>query len=361
MAAVVSVSRFSAFAAILRGPRPDRKQVSIAMAALGFAALIRITGFASDAGPAQDPPRAARLANLFLRQPLSPRVTAATDGPTRGTCVMALARNGKLSVGFEDPRRDVMVSLWACDLYNASRDPDSTQLVGRARLSARSIFLSGNYALEPGTIMTASRYLATHTSAPGDPYARLDMPNYSVCTKNQYRLYGQQTKTISPGVYCSGIEVTGGATLNLKPGTYILDRGDFAVSGDSKVNGAGVTLILTSRNGLNYGTVDIRSGSTIRISAPVSGATAGIPGIAIWVDEHAPAAGATIEGGNAQSIDGAVYLPSRRVRYSGGSPSGTRCTQLVALAIAFTGNSYFRHDCTGTGVSDPEEPPFLLE
>src|SRR5262245_22158890 len=144
MAAVVSVSRFSAFAAILRGPRPDRKQVSIAMAALGFAALIRITGFASDAGPAQDPPRAARLANLFLRQPLSPRVTAATDGPTRGTCVMALARNGKLSVGFEDPQHDAKVSLPACDLYNASRDPDSTQLVGRASLSARSIFLSGN-------------------------------------------------------------------------------------------------------------------------------------------------------------------------------------------------------------------------
>jgi hypothetical protein len=358
--AAVPISRSSAIAAMLRGPRPDRGPVSITVAALVFVALIRVTGFANDTSPAQDLPQASRLTN-FLRQLPGPRVTAAADSPTRGTCVMTLAGNGKLSVGFGDPQRDVMVSLSACDLYNASRDPHSTELVGRATLSARNIFLSGDYALEPGTIMTASKYLATHASAAVNPYARLEVPGYSECTRNQYRLDAQKAETISPGIYCGGIEVAGGATLNLAPGTYILDRGDFAVSGNSTVNGAGVTLILTSRNGQNYGTVDIRGGSTIRISAPVSTASAGIPGIAIWVDAHAPAAGATIEGGNTQTIDGAVYLPSRRVHYSGGSPSGTRCSQLVALAIAFTGNSYFRHDCAGAGVSDPEAPSLLLE
>jgi hypothetical protein len=60
----------------------------------------------------------------------------------RGTCVMVLAGNGKLSVGFEDSKRDVIVSLSACDLYNASRDADATELAGGATLSARNIFLS---------------------------------------------------------------------------------------------------------------------------------------------------------------------------------------------------------------------------
>jgi hypothetical protein len=341
---------------------PGRQATTITMAVLGAMALVRLAGFASDPVPAQDLPQAPRLTNMFLRQPPVARVNAAAlEGSARGTCVMALAGNGKLSVGFEDPKRDVMVSLSACDLYNASRDANSTELVGRATLSARNIFLSGSYALSPGAIMTASRYLATHASATANPYARLNMPSYSGCTRNHYRLDAQKTETISPGVYCGGIEVAGGATLNLDPGTYTLDQGNFAVSGNSTVNGAGVTLILTSRSGSNYGTIDIRGGSTISISAPASAATAGIPGIAIWVDEHAPAAVAIIDGGNTQNINGAIYLPSRRVQYSGGSPSGTRCSQLVALAVAFTGNSYFRHDCTGAGVSDPAAPPLLLE
>jgi hypothetical protein len=180
-------------------------------------------------------------------------------------------------------------------------------------------------------------------------------------TRHNYRLDAQKTETVSPGVYCGGIAVASGATLNLDPGAYILDQGNFSVSGNATVKGTGVTIILTSRSGLNYGTVDIRNGSTIAISAPVGGAAAGIPGIAIWVDEHAPAAGATLGGGPNQNINGTIYLPSLHVQYSGGSPSGTRCSQLVALAVAFTGNSYFRHDCVGAGVSDPAAPPILLD
>ena len=122
-----------------------------------------------------------------------------------------------------------------------------------------------------------------------------------------------------------------------------------------------MTIILTSRNGSSYGTVDIRNGSTIAISAPRDGAAVGIPGIAIWIDEQAPAAGAILDGGDTQNINGVLYLPSRRVRYSGGSPSGIRCSQLVALTVAFTGNAYFRHDCAGVGVSDPVPPPLLLD
>ena len=360
MAAVVPISHFSTSAAALRSSKADRK--AITMAALGVLALVRLAGLASDPAPAQDLLQSSWHPNVLLRQAHNARLAAAAlRTSASGTCVMALAGSGKLSVGLEDPKRDVTVSLSACDLHNASRDADSTELLGRATLNARNIFLSGNYALSAGTIMTASRYLATHASPAANPYARLDVPSYSGCMRSRYRLDARKTQTISPGVYCGGIEVAGGGVLNLDPGTYILDQGSFAVSGNSTVNGAGVTLILTSRNGSNYGTIDIRGGSTIAISAPASAATAGIPGVAIWVDEHAPAAGATLDGGPTQNINGAIYLPSRRVQYSGGSPSGTRCSQLVASTVAFTGNSYFSHDCTGAGVSDPMAPPLLVE
>ncbi len=296
---------------------------------------------------------------MFLRQQPTARVTAAApEGSGRGTCVMALAGNGKLSVGFA---RDLTVSLPACDLYNASRDANSTELAGGATLTARNIFLSGTYKLAPGAIMSASGSLATHASSAGNPYAHLTIPSYSGCLRINYKLERQKTETLGPGVYCGGIEVAGGATLNLAPGGYILDQGNFAVSGSATVRGTGVTIILTSRNGSNYGTVDIRGSSTIAISAPVDGAAGGIPGVAIWIDERAPVAGAILEGGITQNVNGVLYLPGRRVRYSGGSPSGIRCSQLVALTVAFTGNAHFRHDCAGAGVSDPVPPRLLLD
>ena len=104
------------------------------------------------------------------------------------------------------------------------------------------------------------------------------MPSYSRRTRINYKLDKQKSETVSPGVYRGGIEVAGDATLNLEPGTYILDQGNFAVSGNATVNGAGVTIILTSRSGSSYGTVDIRGGSTIALSAPGDGAAAGIRG-----------------------------------------------------------------------------------
>ena len=354
MAAVVPISRSHATASGLR-----YKAAASELAAAAAMALFRLTGLAPGAEHAQSPPQQFRFSSTFPRQLQTAKVTAVVlEGSTHNTCVMALGKNGKLSVGFGELSRDTLVSLAACDLYNASRETGSTELLDGASLTARNIFLSGGYALSAGSVMTASRYLTTHTSLVADPYLRLEVPSHPGCTQTRYRLDKRKTETISPGIYCSGIEVAGGATLNLNPGTYILDRGNFTVSGNSAVNGTGVTIVLTSRIGSNYGAIDIRAGSTIEITAPALGATAGIPGIAIWVDGDQPAARDTFDGGSTQNINGAIYLPGRQVKYSGGSSSATRCSQLIAREVTFTGNSYFRHDCQGAGLSDPD-PPLL--
>jgi len=55
------------------------------------------------------------------------------------------------------------------------------------------------------------------------------------------------------------------------------------------------------------------------------------------------------------------FLDPTRSRRGYDSPSATRCSQLIAGAVTFTGNSYFRHDCRGAGVSDPDPPLLLAE
>jgi hypothetical protein len=359
---MAAVSSSYTIAPTKRRLRPGRAAAPFAMAGLAALVLIRLTGQATDAAAVKNLQRPSRLAGLVLRQPPGIIVKpVALEGSSRDACVMVLGNNAKLFVGSGDPNRDVVVSLPACDLYNASREPHSTKLVGGASLAARNIFLSGGYALAAGSLLTASHYLTTHTSPTANPYARLTIPAYSGCTRSGYKLGAGETEDISPGVFCGGIEVTGGATLNLDPGTYILDGGNLAVGVNATVKGAGVTIILTSRAGSSYGAIDIRAGSTIAIGAPGADTVAGVPGIALWVDERAPPESDILEGGAAQNINGAVYLPGRAVRYSGGSSSGTRCNQLVALSVTFTGNSYFRHDCAGAGLSDPAPPPLVVE
>ena len=356
MAAVVPICRPRTITARLRS-----NAVPIALAASAVAALSRLTGPAPGADPAQDLGLPSSFTRTFLRQPPTARVAAVTlEASSLSTCVMALGTTGILSVGSQ-PSRDATVSLAACDLYNASREARSTELLDGTSLGARNIFFSGGYVLAPGAVLTASHYLTTHTSSVADPYSRLELPSYRGCKRTRYRVDGKKTETISPGVYCGGIEVAGGATLNLDPGTYILDWGNFTVSDNSAVNGTGVTLILTSHTGSDYGAIDLRPGSSITVTAPARGAALGIPGVAIWADGKRPASGDTFDGGKNQNINGAIYLPDRQVKYAGGSPSTTRCSQLIAQTVTFTGTSYFRHDCTGIGLSEPDPPPLLAE
>jgi hypothetical protein len=351
----------------ISGPHPIAagsryKAVTIALAVSAVTALIGLIGPAPGADPAHDLRLQSRFSRTLLRQPPIARIAAVTgEGSAGHTCVMVLGKNGKLSVGFGELSRDTIVSLTTCDLHNASGEAGSTELLGGASLSARNIFLSGGYTLAAGAVMTALRHLTTHASPVADPYSPLEIPSYRGCTRTRYRLDRQKIETISPGVYCGGIEVAGGAILHLDPGTYILDRGDFVVAGNSTVSGTGVTLILTSRTRSNYGAVDFHAGSTIELTAPARGAAAGIPGIAIWADGNVPASSDTFGGGSTQNVNGAIYLPGRQVKYSGGSPSATRCSQLIARAVTFTGNSYFRHDCASLGLSETDPPLLLAE
>src|SRR5215472_5644249 len=196
MAAVVPISRAHATASGLR-----YKAAASALAAAAAMALFRLTGLAPGAEHAQNPPQQFRFSSTFPRQLQTARVTAVVlEGSTHNACVMALGRSGKLSVGFGELSRDTLVSLAGCDLYNASRETGSTELLDGASLAARNIFLSGGYALSAGSVMTASRYLATHTSSAPDPYTRLQIPAYSGCTRIRYRLDERKMETISPGV-----------------------------------------------------------------------------------------------------------------------------------------------------------------
>jgi Flp pilus assembly protein TadG len=306
-------------------------------------------------------PQSLMFTGLFLSTAPTATARAVALSSAGSMCVMALDTSGKTAIGSVDLTGKTTVSMPNCDLYNDSPVALSTELTGSSSLGARNIFLSGGYSDAGGATMTASGTMKTYTTPMPDPNAGLTIPSYTGCTSSEVKNNTIKTPSTSLTVYCGGISLNSGTTLSLNPGTYILDQGGLQVNGGATLTGTGVTIILTSSTGSNYGSITINGGATVTLTAPTSGATVGTPGVAIWVDKNAPMATSKFNGGSTENIIGSIYTPSQQMEFAGGASTTTGCTQLIGLTVTFTGSSNFGNSCTGTGISEPLLPPALVE
>jgi hypothetical protein len=241
------------------------------------------------------------------------------------------------------------VDMIDCGLAVNSASDHAVSLSGGANITALQLSIVGGYSLSGGAFITATDGITTHAAPTSDPYANIPVPAFGACNKNNYSASGGKVETLSPGVYCNGMSLSGGSVITLNPGVYTIDRGSLSVSGNSSLSGNGVTIVLTSSTHSNYGTVSFSGGAIVNITAPSSGPTAGL---AFFQDQAAPTSGSNnFSGGNAQVINGALYFPRQAIRYSGGSSTDGKCTQLIARTMSFTGNATLRLNCEGMGTS----------
>lgn len=151
------------------------------------------------------------------------------------------------------------------------------------------------------------------------------------------KITGNNTVTLQPGTYFGGLDITGNAKVTFASGTYILAGGGFSATGNSTLNGAGVTFYNTSASGYSYGPIDLTGNETANFSAPTSGS---LEGILFFQDRSIPirSSGSTITGNSSSTFDGVVYFPTTSLTYTGNS-SGSGYTFLIADTITITGNS----------------------
>jgi Flp pilus assembly protein TadG len=116
------------------------------------------------------------------------------------------------------------------------------------------------------------------------------------------------TTTLQPGYYSSGLNFNGsGYTVTLNPGIYYFNGG--VNVGGVTLNGTGVTIYMAS------GQLNMNSASTINLTAPSTGPTAGL---VIWQ----PASNTSqmnLDSASNSSWGGGVYLPSAQLTLNGGS------------------------------------------
>ena len=141
------------------------------------------------------------------------------------------------------------------------------------------------------------------------------------------------------------------ANMTLTGSVYYLTGGSITVSGNATLAtspGNTETFVLTG-SGTNYATFNVNNGGKVTLTAPNSGANAGI---AIFGDRTAPAnTSSNFSGGSTMTINGAIYLPTQNVTFTNGAGNPTGCTQLIAGQIAISGGVTLSNNCAGSGTS----------
>lgn len=276
------------------------------------------------------------------------RVNAGVDA-----CVVSLSGNVSIS--------SASVALQGCSLYSNSAAANAFDMSGTSSFEGSGVSVVGGSVVGSNSTITTETGVRTNQESIRDPYSDVAVPPYSGCTYNSASLpsgtYGGSYS--SPVVFCNGLQLNSGVTVTFNPGIYIIDRGQFQVNGGATLRGTGVTIVLTSSTGSDYAIATINGQSTVELSAPTSGPTAGI---VLYQDRRAPSGFENIlNGGAGQKIQGAIYFPSQIVRYTGGSSSTTdACTQLIAAQVILRGQSNFQMNCSGTGVRRTGAPAVSL-
>ncbi len=197
-------------------------------------------------------------------------------------------------------------------------------------------------------------------TAKTDPYANLVLPTVGACDYNNKQVKNT-TATLSPGVYCGGLDVVTHGVANLNPGLYIIKDGDLKVDSQSTLNApAGVVFYLTG----NLTNVDITSGATVTINAPTDATavvqTVDYKGFAFMQDRATGIGNINyISSGGAVNINGAFYAPYQNLTVwaNGNMNTTSSYFPIVVNKFAMNGTAtlYVKLDYAAAGFPEPTQ------
>jgi hypothetical protein len=256
------------------------------------------------------------------------------EAPGAPVCLLALRPDGQ---GYTGTGTSEAV-LDDCGVHVNSQSGGALTMTGGAILGADFVHVGGTIT-SAGHPEIVSDDVETGADVVPDPYGDMEFPGSGTCNHNGYNT--TTSVTLNPGRYCGGIQVTGQANVTLNPGTYIIDRGTFSLSGGTTLTGNGVTIVLTG-SGNDWASASFSGGTTIDLKAPTTGEYAGM---LLMKDRLANSGSVSLTGGSAMTLHGAIYVPTHGISYTGGSDQDNGCTQIVAYSITLVGNSSLRGQC----------------
>jgi hypothetical protein len=262
----------------------------------------------------------------------------ATPGPP--ACVLALNKTANGAISFSGTTDFNAVG---CTVHSNST-------------SAQGLSVSGNAAVVAGGFCSAGGVSSTITLTPEprkncpqllDPFRNLPAAVTTGCTyANNVQIQPNEQQTLSPGIYCNGLSIKGGA--NLQAGVYVI-KGPLTINSQATVTGTGVTFYLTG----NQAGFTINASSALNLEAPKTGAYGGV----LIFQDRASNPGATnnLNGSAGTKLVGAIYTATQTVSVTGGSGFGqqSQLMPIIADQIKFSGSTTAKADISGFNMAAP--------
>lgn len=268
------------------------------------------------------------FSSLFMSRAPTIRATGAAALFDDGNyCVVALAPTGSaLTIG-----GSASVSMGCGAISNSSDPTQSVSTNGNAySFVADPIAAVGGM---PSSINGATELQPYHI-AMDDPYSSLStsVPSGTPCKNFNHPSTTNANGSKKPGCY-NNLALGNGTTI-LSPGVYYLNNTSIKLTGNQRLEGSGVTIILT---GSNPGTISMNGNSSISLTAPASGPYANM--LLIQSPNALTGNDNTINGNNDSMLDGAIYFPKADLTFTGSSAASTQCAMVVAYTVDFSGNA----------------------
>jgi hypothetical protein len=240
------------------------------------------------------------------------------------------------------------VNTTGCNIHVNSSDSGALNVAKNGTLDADPIDIVGDY-INKGTMSSTPN---VDMGSIADPLAKLATPQAAASGCNHTDVsYSSGNHTLSPGVYCGGISLSGSAQVDMEPGTYIIsgDASDsFSVSGQASVAGNGITTYFDGDTSLSF------SGQgSIDLSAPTSGSYAGM--LFHGDPNAAPNTQYSITGNGSAIFDGIMYFPSgiAKINGNGNTTSNTSISAIMARQLRFGGNGTLNYHFADDAVLPP--------
>jgi len=263
-------------------------------------------------------------------------VAAMTSSSGNYYCVMALNPSAQAALQLTG-NSSITIRAPKCVLQVNSKDSSAVTMNGNSTIQdIENCFVGGLQKVGNAAIQPAPD---AKCKAIPDPFAKYPRPAFGQCDYTNFKLSGNKTATLQPGVYCGGMDFNGPVNVTFAPGLYVLKDGIVRETGGT-FTGIGVTFFLTGAGA----SVQMSGQADWHLVAPVAGG-AGMPGFAIFLDQNGPsglpASSSQLSGQAELYFEGIVYLPGQAVAVTGNAQevAPSPYTSYIGDTLSFVGNA----------------------
>jgi Flp pilus assembly protein TadG len=260
----------------------------------------------------------------FLNAEITPvraGATAVLSG-TANVCVLTLDPKSDKALHLD---KEARLQANGCGAYSNSKSEKGIAVDSNASIEAALICSAGGVS---GKKAKMNPDPTTDCPIMPDPLGQRSPPDVGSCDHTGLKVK-DVSKTLLPGTYCGGLEVSGNAKVHLAPGTYVIKDGRFKVSGKASIEGDNVGFYLTGEDT----TIDFNGNTTVSFSGAEEGSMAGL----LFFEDRNAKLGRNhrINSANAHKLTGTIYLARGRLQIDPNAKvaSDSAYTAIVAYQV----------------------------